>query len=463
MSKHGKPAAVTRRDALLGATALGGAALSADLGAAARVEPSPPDLAFLKNQPLVNADRLRFFMREAGLDAVVVARPANVFYLSNHWPQLDRMGWTGAAIAVYPADPKRPIALVMHAFLYYYTHSPESLFTDRLVFPYTQPGALPPGARADQEPPAAPGRSMRVQDESRMSDRDRQRAAALATARPTSADASWALAKALRELGLQHSVVGIDDPELEVTLRTRGFSAAIRPGENVLRRTRMAKSEVEIRLMRLAAQNNMTAAMAAASQARELGSTRLLRSKFFSEAALRGNLGVFMVVNGTSTEVLDEPIREGMALSIDCVSTCRFYHGDFARTIFVGEPAAPVQRAAKAIATAWGDIRSQLRAGLRFADIPRLGRESLKKQGVDLNVSFTPHSVGLFHTDHPQPSLLMPRTPEELVLEENMILSVDCPVMESGLGGTLHLEDLMLIRKDGAEAIHDVATSVVVV
>jgi hypothetical protein len=86
------------------------------------------------------------------------------------------MSWTGSAIAVIPADAKRPIALVMHAFLYYYTHSPESDFADRLVFPYMQPasGVLP----ADGvEPAAAPGRTLRVHDPALVSPRDLQRAA----------------------------------------------------------------------------------------------------------------------------------------------------------------------------------------------------------------------------------------------------------------------------------------------
>jgi Xaa-Pro aminopeptidase len=430
----------------------------------ARAAALPPDLSFLRSTPLLNDDRARFFMRAAGLDALVVSRPANVMYLTNHWPQLDRMGMTGSAIAIFPVDPARPVALVMHAFLYYYTHSPESDFADRLVFPYTQP--LDPAAAAPLdggEPPAAPARTMRVANPALLTATDRHRVKMLELAQPTSVDPSWALAKALRSLGLTSARLGIDDPELEALLRSRSIGGEIRAAENTLRRIRMSKSAAELRLMRLAAQNNVDAAMAAASRARELGSTRALRAEFFAETARRGNQGVFMVIGGTSTELLDAPIRDGQALSIDCVSTCRFYHGDFGRTIFVGEPNPAIRRAANAIATAWRDIQGQIRAGMRFADIPRIGRESLRKQGADLNVSFTPHSVGLFHTDHPQPSLLAPRVPEELLLEENMVLSVDCPVFDAGLGGTTHLEDLMLIRSDGAEPIHRVPDAIIVV
>lgn len=435
-----------------------------DLPHANRRGPEVPDLGFLQTAPLMNPERARFFMRREGIDGLVAAFPANVFYLTNHWPQLDRMGFTGSAVAIFPADPLRPVALVMHAFLYYYTHAPESSFEGRLVFPYTQPTdpeAPPP--EDGSEPPAAPARSMRVNEPSLLSEREKHRRRALASAEPASAGVSWAIAKALKSLGLDAARLGIDDPALVPPIRARGLEAEVVPAENTLRRIRLAKSEVEIRLMRLAARQNLDAAMAAAAQARELGSTRRLRAQFFAEAAKRGNLGVFMVIDGSSSEVIDEPIREGMSLSIDCVSTCRHYHGDFARTIFVGEPLPSMKRATTAIATAWRDIQERLRPGLRFGDIPRIGRESLRKQGVNLSVSFRPHSVGLFHTDHPQPSLLEPRKPEELVLEENMILSVDCPVFEAGLGGTAHLEDLMLIRKRGAEPIHDVPQSVIVV
>ena len=215
--------------------------------------------------------------------------------------------------------------------------------------------------------------------------------------------------------------------------------------------------------MRLAAQANVDAAMLAASRARALGTTRRLRAEFYAEAARRGNMGHFMVISGASTETLDQPMVDGTSVSIDCVSTCRFYHGDFGRTIFVGEPPATITRAAKAVANAWGEIREQLKPGMRFADVSRIGRESLTRQGADLTVSFTPHSVGLFHTDHPQPSLINPRTPDAFVLEENMVLSVDCPVFMAGLGGTIHLEDLTLIRSSGCEPIHTVPPPIIVV
>lgn len=455
---------LSRRDMMAAGALAAGAGAAAPAAAAARAPagPAPPDLSFLRDTPLCDLARLRAQMAAAGLDAVVAAKPANVFYLTNHWPQLDRMGFEGAGIAIVSADPARPITLIMHAFLYYYTHTPESGFKDRLVFPYTNPAGPAPSPEA--EPPAAPARTMRIADPALLTERDRHRFAMFAGARPPSADASFALAKAVKELKLEGAALGVDEPSLEGALRLRGFAGSIAPAEDVIRRARLAKSPAELRLMRLAAQANVAAAMAAARQARTLGTSRQLRAAFYAEAARRGNIGHFMVISGASTETIDDELKDGMAVSIDCVSTCRHYHGDFGRTIFIGEPRAPVRKAAEAVATAWSEIRAQLRPGMRFADVPRIGRETLARLGAsDLNVSFTPHSVGLFHTDHPQPDLVAPRGPDALVLEENMILSVDCPVFVAGLGGTVHLEDLMWIRPGGAEAIHDVPPPVLIV
>jgi Xaa-Pro aminopeptidase len=472
---------VTRRGALglFGAGAIGGAgaagAAGDAAGAGAGTRAAPPDLSFLREGPLVNAPRMRELMARAGLDALVVTHPANVFHLTGHWPQLDRMGLANTAIAVFPRDPARPTALVMHAFLHYYTHSDETPAGERVVFTYTQPAAAAPApaapttqpatlaAAAGGEPAAVPARTYTALDEARVSDREKRRRAAAAAVRSNSAGPDWALAKALRELRLDGATLGVDDFDLAEMIGARGLGARCVGGENTLRRARLVKSERELRLMRIAARNNVEAAMAAARRARASGTTRMLRADFFAEAARRGNAPVFMVVDQSSSEVMDAPLRDGQAFAIDCVSSCRFYHGDFARTVFVGEPDATMKRVVAATLQAWRDIQGSLRAGLRFADIPRIGRESLARQGAEFSISFTPHSVGLFHTDHPYPTIREPQPPEALVLEEGMILSVDCPLGNVGAGGSSHLEDLMLIRKDGAEPIHEVPANVIIV
>jgi Xaa-Pro aminopeptidase len=90
-----------------------------------------------------------------------------------------------------------------------------------------------------------------------------------------------------------------------------------------------------------------------------------------------------------------------------------------------------------------------------------MGQEALRKMGADFNISFTPHSVGLYHADHVGNAGSPPR--EDIILEPNMVLSVDCPMGATGMGGSSHLEDLMLITEDGAEPINGVGSKTVMV
>ena len=342
---------ITRRTALqaglLGAVCT--AAPPATIGKPSAIV--PPDLTFLRDAPLMNGERARYFMEQEGLDALVVTQPANVFYLTNHWPQLARMGYTHSMFGVFCRDPARPIALILHAFGFYYSHSDESAFTDRIVFTFTQPDPAAETAAGADDPPATPPAALRIMDETLVTPRERRRREQLGGIRSNSASAAGALVKALRELKLEKATLGVDDATFEMMLRPRGIESRFVAADDTLRRIRLTKSPTEVRLMRLAAQQNVAAAFAASRFAREAGSTRVLRSRFVAEAALRGNTGLFMVIDGSSSEVMDWPLLDGMSVSIDCVSTCRHYHGDFARTIFIGEPREPIRRATRAIST----------------------------------------------------------------------------------------------------------------
>lgn len=62
------------------------------------------------------------------------------------------------------------------------------------------------------------------------------------------------------------------------------------------------------------------------------------------------------------------------------------YHGDYARTVFVGEPRRAARRAAEAVAHAWQSIRERLRPGMRYSDIVALGQEAVRKGGFNVAI-----------------------------------------------------------------------------
>lgn len=437
------------------------ATANAQAQSAARRTPfaaGPVDLSGLRGKPWLDRERASAFMRREGLDAIVCARAANIFHLTSHWPLLDRMGASGSAFAVLPVDAKAPIALIMGQFSYYYGVSDDGLPAG--IEPYLYSGSAPQVTRAgvaaqpvaNAEPAAAEARIFRVIDPAALQPRERARRTASDGAAPYSANAQLAVTRALRAHGIRGGTLGADDWLASDMIEAALPSARIQRAEDTLRRIRRVKTPNELQLMRLVAQTNADAALAAAHAARELRTARALRARYYSEATARGMRPVFMVVDGITSDDYDEPLHEGQGVLIDCVSSLLNYNGDFARTIFIGEPSTRMAMATRAIAECWDAVRAALRPGMSYSDIRSLGQALLQKMNYDVHVGITPHSVGLWHGDDPRAGI--GGAAQELTLEAGMVLSVDFPVFDQGAGGTAHLEDLSVITATGAELLN---------
>ncbi len=401
---------------------------------------SPVDI--LRGAPPVELERAREVMARDGVDGIVVSLPINAYHFTGYWPATSRMGFVPNVTVLISRDARQPISIVTAEFTYYYLLADHPYEYPFQWFLFMGPGgASMVFGDAGLEP---------------LPDFERRRRAAVqaaVSAQAASADSNAALLKALRATGLDRGRIAVDSPELASAFARAGLAATVVPADLTLQRIRLVKSARELELMRLAAAANMEAALAAAQTARAGASYRELRATFYSEAARRGNRGVFMVIGGISGEGIDRTLRDGDAFLFDAVSEGAGYHGDFARTVFVGEPAPSIRRATTAMLLGWDAIRDALRPGLRFSEITALGRETVRKAGYDFLIAFGPHSVGLQHTDAAALG--------DVVLEPGMVISVDCPVMQTGIGGSTHLEDLTLITANGSEPIHRISAATV--
>ncbi len=469
---------ITRREML--ATGLGAAGAVGAAGAltapasAAGTELTPNNLAervkCVRAGPLMNLEQAYRVMEEEQLDGLVLAEPINVFHLTGHWGSLAKMGYPAPAYALLSRDQRQAPGLVMMQFIYYYTYS-DGHFDFPLqtwLFSGWDRRLQDDGdaAAADGEPPANPAYIFEDKGQEELREIELHRRSTLDAAlseQKLSADARWALVNAVKGMGLDRGRIGVDHLVVNAIFETAGLDAVPVYADRALRRIRAIKSPREIELMTFSAQANAEAALVAARAARAGATYQELRAAFFSEAARRGNLGVFMQVDTIGAETGDGEFREGQAFQIDCVSHGFHYHGDYGRTVFLGEPARSMKRATDAIALGWDAIMEALRPGLRYSEIRAIGMDALRKGGYDLDVAFTPHSVGLMHTDDPGRADSPFYVKEDVVLAENMIISVDCPVRNVGLGGSAHLEDLTLITADGGVQINDIGDRVIVV
>ena len=469
---------ITRRNVLkTGIGAAGAAGAAAALAApapAAAAELTPNNLAErvkrVRAGPLMNLEQAYRVMEEEQLDGLVLAEPINVFHLTGHWGSLAKMGYPAPAYALLSKDQGQPPGLVMAQFIYYYTYADGYfdfplqtwLFSgwDRRLQNDDSSG------QSGGEPPANPAYIFEDKGEVDLREIEVHRRSTLDAAlseQKLSADARWALVNAVRGMGLDRGRIGVDHLVVNAIFETAGLDAVPVYADRALRRIRAIKSPREIELMTFSAQANAEAALVAARAARAGATYQELRAAFYSEAAKRGNLGVFMQVDTIGAETGDGEFRDGQAFQIDCVSHGFHYHGDYGRTVFIGEPTRSMKRATDAIALGWDAIMEALRPGLRYSEIRPIGMEAIRKAGHDLDVAFTPHSVGLMHTDDPGRADSPFYVKEDVVLAENMIISVDCPVRNVGLGGSAHLEDLTLITAEGGVQINDIGDRVIVV
>ena len=467
-----------RRD-LLKTSLVGGSLLPLSLSANTKDTLDPPSLEthrfgaeILRGGPLINLERAYKVMNEEDLDGLIVTDPMNVFHFTGYYDHMYVRINTPQAFALLARDEKQNINIVLNQFIYYYSVADSKFEWPSEIYLFTGWDNKINSKDSDinlihKEPKPNPPFVFKDLEEKKVRTVETERINQLNKTlknKPTSADAKWALIKAVKSMGLDKGRIGIDHPVIAQILDSKGIKASTIDGDHALRKIRMIKSKREIELMRLTAKLNSEAALTAVKMVRSGITHKELRAIFFSECAKRGNVPLLMQIDTANSEIYDAELKEGAAFSIDAVSQAFHYTGDYGRTIFIGEPDHSMKKATEAIAIGWDAVREILKPGVRYSEIRSIGREAIKKAGYDFGVAVTPHSVGLSHTDEPGrdgPGAFWIK--DDLILEENMIISVDMPVLNTGIGGSAHLEDLTLITKDGNEQINDIGERIIVV
>jgi Xaa-Pro aminopeptidase len=436
-----------RRSFLITGGVLGSALAAPSRSVESRLTAGTPALS-----PLVNRARATDLMQRAGIDAFVLTAPMNVYYATGASPVMSRFTQVNMTAALVPADPQRSIAYLGGGFEFYAGVSDSGL--DEGVQPYLTGGSL-------GDPDSRSNPAFAIVGSYQFDAREQHRRALLNQAAPFQPTMATALAKALLDRSLRKGVIGIDTSDAKALIAAANWQGAVRPADDFMLHVRLVKTAGELKLMQSAAAINVEAALATATAARSERTLKNIRQRFFAEAARRGNVAVYGNVDMVMDERTEGELREGQTFMIDFVSHHAFYQGDYGRTVFYGDPDSQMRKATEVGIAAWAEIRSRLRPGLRFSEIRRIGNDTVKKLGAPFTYAFNPHTVGLQHWD--QPRMTIEGQPLDLTLEAGMVLSVDCPLLNAGVNGTTHLEDLVLITASGAEPIHRTGDEIIVV
>ncbi len=408
--------------------------------------------SWLVDAPHFNRENAAKVLADGRLDAVLTSDPVSIYHLTGISPVTNMMfPRPFEAYALLMADQREPVRLLLNDFAYYYLASderPGQWLEPRI---YSSPAEVQ--GSFEGPPKAAAPTLMRAEDGADLSfDEKRRRDEVAALTSTITASAEIGLVKMIRDSGLAGKRVASDSFLANMYCERAELGIDFVDPAGPLGLIRRIKSPIEIELMRHAATSNAQAAMAAAQQVRAGAGLHDLRTAYFGEAAQRGGIPGFMAIDRATSIRYERKLRDGQAFLIDGVSGFNGYHGDFGRTVFLGEPDRKMAAVVGAMAKAWQAIRAKMLVGNTYGDLIKAGEEALRRSSLDIFVRFGVHSVGLWHSDDPSG-----QSAEQYIgtkLEPGMVLSVDCPLFDEGIGGSAHYEDLTLITNEGPVALN---------
>ncbi len=456
-----------RRDLIKSTLAIGSAsALSAGCAGSTHQTGKKLQTPNKINGRVFNESKAREILELEQIDGLIALSSVNVFYLSNYRSFYSRMQRPFPNFAVFaPQTTDSTTLITSSADNWAVTNGGND--HPRIV-PYTLPIAWQEHLEAKDwtSEPAAAGYFGAVWpwNEPTLSEREqRWREADKALGGDLAPTAVYALARVLRESGLAKARVAVDDMRIVDQLTTIGFDTTrFIAGDNVFRKIRVVKSANEVDRMRQVATANQHASAAAIRQFEPGMIHTDIEHLFTFEAAKLGAKAMWLVAGGVGG-LRNGELRPGEPLLFDAVSQVEGYHGDFGRTVILDTPQTKTRQRVALINKGWQAALNMMRPGVRYSEIQRVARAAMNSDGpVDAKIAVTPHSVGLQHTDEPYRDGLPYAVKDDLILEENMTLTVDFPSMEIGWG-SCHLEDLVRITSDGVEALGQIDDALVVV
>lgn len=423
----------------------------------------------VQNGLLLNTERGRAVLEEAKVDLLICSKSENYYYLTGHRPGPFLLGYdAGVDFATLSAHDNGKPTMITSQIGLYFQGTPKSqldlINVEIVSFPEDFAGFASlddPAAIA-----AAPGAPFVPRRHTTHPESESEKYRHELVARDNEqirASIEAALLKQVLDNPLPNKTIAVDDHRVRALLERSGKDIEFVDGESLIRKIRVQKSPLELELMRYAAAANAASGRAAAMSVRDGATFRDLRDVFWQECAARHNTAHFMMIDTLMSRASTGEIKEGRSFLIDCVSTHLGYHGDYGRTVCVGEPNREMAAIIEALSTTWDRLREELHVGMRFSEISVLGNKLFADTNVDVGFVVGPHTIGLHHSDDVNVGGFGNYQKEDIALQENMVLSIDMPLLDSGLGGSAHLEDLVIMTKDGPELINDSSDRFIVV
>lgn len=408
---------------------------------------------------LVNKERMLKKMEEFNLDAIIASHPENVSYLADfqsHLPYMYRF-LNVESFALFPRRSDIAPALIIGkgdvAWAARYPSWMKEVYTfgNDVYFVYPE-GTLSEGEKKFKEI---------------LDDRGKH-----------AATPGEAIVKALKQKGLDKGRIGLDEknayPETRARVAERLPQAKIMDAFELFRVIRMVKTPEELERIKTVGLSNERSAQSVLNRLAEGVSEADLAQHFLECTAKEGAVFEFWnTASGTQSSMTimsyghHRPragyrLKKGDMFRYDGGSIYEKYHSDAGGCAVLGTPSARQKACYRAIEAGMEKALELLRPGAVPSKLFAEVAATVEKAGIKdytKYATFCGHGIGIEARDYPiftkpmkASSPFLPGT-YDLPIEEGMVISIEVPYGELGLGG-FQVEYTLLVKKDGCEKLY---------
>lgn len=408
---------------------------------------------------LANKERMLQKMEEFDLDVIIASHPENVSYLSDFQSHLPYM-YRFLNVESYALFPRRediePALVITRVDVAWAARYPGWV---REVYPFGN-------------------RSYHVYPEGTLSEGEKRYKQILDDTERYAPTAGEAIVKALKRKGLDKGRIGLDEKNLYPSTReeiVRGCPhGKLIDAFELFRVVRMIKTPEEIERLKTAGLLNEAATQSVLNLLAEGVSEEELAQHFLEKTAKSGAVFEFwntaagtqssmnIMVNGHFFPPSAYQLKKGDMFRYDGGAIYNKYHSDAGGCAVLGTPSSRQKTCYRAVEAGMERAMELLRPGAIPSKLFEEVVLAVEKAGLPhypKMARFCGHGIGIEARDYPlftkpmkASSPFLPGT-YDLPIEEGMVISIEIPYGELGLGG-FQVEYTLLVKKDGCEKLY---------
>ena len=396
-----------------------------------------------------NQARAKAYMRECGLDALIVTSHVNITYFTGYFC------WLDPTIRGYMLQPGAASSLALPGYAVFPLEGEPALVLNPLfaingVDLWVRDIHVFGNSGVDETLTSAqlPENYLRIHN--------------LLMTPPQASTSLEALLRILEERGLQDARLGVEMEGLtsdrQAQLRDELPTASLPDCSNLIRLIRMVKNEYEIDLLTRSAEINEQAGNQVLSEARPGASLREMTHRYRVLAAEQGadfdhfcmGLGGLGMATEPDYKLTDDDV---MMVDFGCIYQRCF--ADTGTTLAMRELPAPLMRRFEAVRESVAAGGAQVRPGAKCSRVREAMWQTLQELGLTASYPHG-HGVGLEVRDYPTivaDNGLRIRdecidVPSDMPLEENMVFNLEASMFLPGVG-SLQMERSFIVTSDG--------------